>query len=92
MSAVYTLPTARGRGLAKALIRAATEEACDRAGRQGRPLALSVVVYPDNAAAISVYERCGFARNAEEEPELAFNEIKNMKESRMNMYYLGRRE
>ncbi|KAI0508544.1 hypothetical protein F5B22DRAFT_391143 [Xylaria bambusicola] len=89
MSAVYTLPTARGCGLAKALIKAATGEACDRAHSQRRPLALSVVVYPDNAAAISVYERCGFARNPEEEPELVVNEVKKTSEWTVNMYYSG---
>ncbi|KAI8956373.1 hypothetical protein F4801DRAFT_13897 [Xylaria longipes] len=61
MSAVYTIPEARGQGLAKSLTKAATEEARSRAQGQGRPLALSVVVYAANNAAISVYERCGFA-------------------------------
>ncbi|KAI0426802.1 hypothetical protein F5Y09DRAFT_50200 [Xylaria sp. FL1042] len=90
MSAVYTSPAARGRGLAKSLIKAATEEACNRARAEGgRPLALSVVVYADNSAAISVYERCGFARDPEEEPKLVFNELKNLSEKQLNMYYQG---
>ncbi|KAI0815610.1 hypothetical protein GGR55DRAFT_353406 [Xylaria sp. FL0064] len=90
MSAVYTSPAARGRGLAKSLIKAATEEACNRARAQGgRPLALSVVVFADNSAAISVYERCGFARNPEEEPKLVFNELKNLSQKQLNMYYQG---
>ncbi|KAI1351179.1 hypothetical protein F5Y01DRAFT_130479 [Xylaria sp. FL0043] len=90
MSAVYTSPAARGRGLAKSLIKAATEEACNRARAQGgRPLALSVVVFAENSAAISVYERCGFARNLEEEPKVVFNEFKNSSQRQLNMYYQG---
>ncbi|KAF2963880.1 hypothetical protein GQX73_g9692 [Xylaria multiplex] len=88
MSAVYTSPEARGQGLAKSLIRAATEEACSRARGEGRPLALSVVVYAANSAAISVYERCGFARSAEE-PKLVFNVFKNSSEEELNMYFQG---
>ncbi|KAI0966929.1 hypothetical protein F4678DRAFT_262614 [Xylaria arbuscula] len=87
MSAVYTSPVARGRGLAKSLIRAATEEA--RRRQEGRPLVLSVVVYADNSAAISVYERCGFARSAEEEPKLVFNALKNSSDRELNMYFQG---
>ncbi|KAI1304786.1 hypothetical protein F5Y03DRAFT_168149 [Xylaria venustula] len=90
MSAVYTSPVARGRGLAKSLIRAATEEARNRARRQGgTPLVLSVVVYAANRAAISVYERCGFARSAGEEPKLVFNALKNSSERELNMYFQG---
>ncbi|TGJ88153.1 hypothetical protein E0Z10_g514 [Xylaria hypoxylon] len=88
MSAVYTSPEARGQGLAKSLIKAATEEARDRARQQGRPLVLSVVVYAANSAAISVYERCGFARGAEG-PKLAFNTFKNLSEEELNMYFQG---
>ncbi|KAI1754989.1 hypothetical protein F4782DRAFT_489574 [Xylaria castorea] len=88
MSAVYTIPQARGQGLAKSLIRAATEEAHNRAREQGRPLALSVVVYAANNAAVSVYRRCGFARDAEE-PKLVFNALKNASEKELNMYYQG---
>ncbi|KAI0548561.1 hypothetical protein F4679DRAFT_312876 [Xylaria curta] len=88
MSAVYTIPQARGQGLAKSLIRAATEEAHKRAREHGRPLALSVVVYAANNAAISVYQRCGFASGAEE-PKLVFNALKNASEKELNMYYQG---
>lgn len=88
MSAVYTSPEARGQGLAKALIKAATEEARNRARGQGRPLILSVVVYATNSAAISVYERCGFMRG-EEEPKLVFNAFKNSSEKQLNMYFQG---
>ncbi|KAI0914148.1 hypothetical protein F4823DRAFT_439826 [Ustulina deusta] len=88
MSAVYTSPEARRRGLAKSLIKAATEEACNRARGQGRPLVLSVVVYAANSAAISVYERCGFARSADE-PKLVFNALKNSSAKELNMYFQG---
>ncbi|KAI0196287.1 hypothetical protein EV127DRAFT_127855 [Xylaria flabelliformis] len=88
MSAVYTIPQARGQGLAKSLIRAATEEARNRAREHGRPLALSVVVYATNSAAISVYQRCGFASGAEG-PKLVFNALKNASEEELNMYYQG---
>lgn len=86
MSAVYTIPEARGQGLAKSLIKAATDEARNRAWGEGRPLVLSVVVYAANKAAISVYERCGFARGAEE-PKLIFNALKNVSKKELNMYY-----
>ncbi|KAI0421016.1 hypothetical protein F5X98DRAFT_371033 [Xylaria grammica] len=88
MSGVYTSPEARGQGLAKSLIKAATAEARNRARRQGRPLMLSVVVYAANSAAISVYERCGFARGAEG-PKLVFNAFKNSSVEELNMYFQG---
>ncbi|KAI0542911.1 hypothetical protein GGR58DRAFT_519184 [Xylaria digitata] len=88
MSAVYTSPETRGQGLAKSLIKAATEEAHNRARGQGRPLVLSVVVYAANSAAISVYERCGFVRSTEE-PKLVFNVFKNSSEKELNMYFQG---
>ncbi|KAI0450681.1 hypothetical protein F5B21DRAFT_420811 [Xylaria acuta] len=88
MSAVYTIPEARGQGLAKSLIKEATEEARNRARGRGRPLVLSVVVYVTNNAAISVYERCGFATSAEE-PKLVFNALKNASEKELNMHYQG---
>ncbi|KAI1180494.1 hypothetical protein F4777DRAFT_249724 [Nemania sp. FL0916] len=89
MAAVYTSPEARGRGLAKALIRTATDEARSRAQEQGRALVLSVVVYAANSAAISVYERCGFVKSAEE-PKLVFNPLKNTSEKELEMYFGGK--
>ncbi|GAP90468.1 putative acyl- N-acyltransferase [Rosellinia necatrix] len=89
MSAVYTIPEARGQGLAKALIRAATEEAHSRAReRGGRPLTLSVVVYATNAAAISVYERCGFVKSAEGAKPV-FNALKDRTEKELEMCFRG---
>ncbi|KAI0109555.1 hypothetical protein GGR51DRAFT_511935 [Nemania sp. FL0031] len=88
MSAVYTSPEARGQGLAKSLIKTATEEARGRAQALGRPLALSVVVYADNGAAISVYERCGFVRDAGG-AKLVFNAVKNASEEQLEMYFQG---
>ncbi|KAI1265646.1 hypothetical protein F5Y18DRAFT_385180 [Xylariaceae sp. FL1019] len=86
MAAVYTSPKARSRGLAKALIKAATEKAIKRATEQDRPLALSVVVYAANNAAISVYERCGFVKS-DEGPKLVFNACKNTSEEQIDMFY-----
>ncbi|KAI0165539.1 hypothetical protein GGR57DRAFT_497014 [Xylariaceae sp. FL1272] len=86
MAAVYTIPMARSRGLAKALIKAATEEAIKRAAEQDRRLTLSVVVYATNNAAISVYERCGFVKTAVG-PKLVFNACKNTSEEQLDMFY-----
>lgn len=88
MSAVYTSPEARGQGLAKSLIKAATQDARSRARGQGRPLVLSVVVYATNSAAISVYERCGFAKGAAG-PKLVFNALKNSSDEELDMYFQG---
>ncbi|KAI8629239.1 hypothetical protein F5Y19DRAFT_94624 [Xylariaceae sp. FL1651] len=88
MAAVYTTPSNRGRGLAKALIKAATEEAIQQAQAQARPLVLSVVVYAANNAAISVYERCGFVRSAGK-ARLVFNAFKNSSAEEISMYYSG---
>lgn len=87
MAAVYTSPEARGRGLAKSLIKAATEEARRKAMEKGRPLALSVVVYATNDAAISVYERCGFVKSADE-PKLQYNALKNSSASELGMHFV----
>lgn len=88
MSAVYTSPEARGQGLAKSLIKAATQDAHSRARGQGRPLVLSVVVYATNSAAISVYERCGFAKSVGG-PKLVFNALKNSSDEELDMYFQG---
>lgn len=88
MSAVYTSPEARGQGLAKSLINTAAEEARNRARAEGRPLALSVVVYAANSAAISVYERCGFVTSAEGAKSV-FNALKNATEKELEMYFEG---
>jgi ribosomal protein S18 acetylase RimI-like enzyme len=88
MSAVYTSPETRGRGLAKSLIGAATEEARNQARMQGRLLMLSVVVYANNSAAISVYERCGFERGAEG-PKLVYNVLKLSSKEELEMHFSG---
>ncbi|KAI0391167.1 hypothetical protein F5Y17DRAFT_441744 [Xylariaceae sp. FL0594] len=85
MAAVYTSPEARGRGLAKSLIKAATEEARKRAAAA---LSLSVVVYAENHAAISVYERCGFVKSADG-PKLRYNPHKGSSASELEMYFVG---
>lgn len=88
MSAVYTSPEARNQGLAKSLIKAATHDAQRRARGQGRPLILSVVVYATNSAAISVYERCGFAKGTGG-PKLVFNPHKISSDEELDMYFQG---
>ncbi|KAI1115245.1 hypothetical protein F5Y14DRAFT_140546 [Nemania sp. NC0429] len=88
MSAVYTNPEARGQGLAKSLIRVATQDAHSRARAQGRPLLLSVVVYAANMAAISFYERCGFVKDVRG-PKLVFNAHKNSSDEELDMYFQG---
>jgi ribosomal protein S18 acetylase RimI-like enzyme len=88
MSAVYTSPEARGRGLAKALIKAAAAEARRKAQSRGKPLVLSVVVYATNSAAISLYECCGFVRDPGG-PKLTFNTCKNSSSQELDMYFSG---
>ncbi|KAI1322003.1 hypothetical protein F5Y16DRAFT_404866 [Xylariaceae sp. FL0255] len=85
MAAVYTVPEARGCGLAKALITAASDEAAKLAAAAKRSLALSVVVYATNNAAISVYERCGFVKGADG-PKLIYNELKDLSEEYLHMF------
>lgn len=81
------MPEARGRGIAKALVKAVTEKAMDEANRLRRQLVLSVVVYSTNYAAISFYESCGFVADAEG-PRISFNPVKNSSEEELCMRYL----
>lgn len=80
------MPEARGRGVAKALVKAAIEQAINEANQQGKQLALSVVVYSTNHAAITFYESCGFVAGAEG-PILSFNQLKNSSAAELCMYY-----
>ncbi|XXG99067.1 hypothetical protein Hte_005401 [Hypoxylon texense] len=86
ITGVYTMPEARGRGVAKAVAKAAIEQAIDEANQQGKQLALSVVVYSTNHAAISFYESCGFVAGAEG-PKFSFNPLKNSSAAELCMYY-----
>jgi ribosomal protein S18 acetylase RimI-like enzyme len=60
VNAVYTLPEARGRGIASAVMAAAKEFASAEAAARGRDWALMAVVLSTNAEAQSLYEKLGF--------------------------------
>ncbi|KAI0154497.1 hypothetical protein GGR52DRAFT_464958 [Hypoxylon sp. FL1284] len=84
LTGVYTIPDARGRGIAKALVKAVIEQAVQETSQQGKELALSVVVYSSNHAAITFYESCGFVADAEG-PRACFNPIKKSSASELCM-------
>lgn len=53
-------PAYRGKGVGSFVVR----RLCDIAFRRGRLRRVELGVYPDNAPAIRVYERCGFVQEA----------------------------
>ncbi len=59
---VIVRPDQRGLGIGQALVRALVEHACDRLFAR----AVSLIVCPDNSAAIECYRRVGFAITGEE--------------------------
>lgn len=60
LNGVFTLPEARRRGIAAAVMEAAKEHAMEEAFSRDSGCMLSVVVYSDNSAAKSWYEKMGF--------------------------------
>lgn len=86
IAGLYTAPEARGQGIAKAAVKTAMEYAIGYAKEKGRPLALSVVVYATNHAAISFYESCGFVADAGG-PRASFNALKNSIDDELCMHY-----
>ncbi|OTA52832.1 hypothetical protein K449DRAFT_390680 [Hypoxylon sp. EC38] len=86
LSGVYTTPEARGKGMAKAVVNTAVEEAVMYARQQNRKLNLSVVVYASNHAAIAFYQSCSFVTDAEG-PRTFFNSHKNCYEVELCMHY-----
>lgn len=60
INAVYTLPEARRRGVASALIAAAKQYASAEAEVRGRNWVLTAVVLSTNAEAQGLYEKLGF--------------------------------
>ena len=66
INAMFTLPEARGQGIAKALIQSAIKYGSDEAAKSGKVFACSIVVDVDNPAARSLYEKCGFVPIREE--------------------------
>jgi ribosomal protein S18 acetylase RimI-like enzyme len=63
---MFTLPEARGRGIAKALIHRVITEGSAEAAKVGLPFAASMVVEKDNPVARGLYEKCGFVAIGEE--------------------------
>ncbi|KAI0125763.1 acyl-CoA N-acyltransferase [Xylariales sp. AK1849] len=61
LTGVYTRAEARGQGLAQAVVKVALERALGETQRHGKECTIGVVVYVTNTAAISFYEKCGFA-------------------------------
>jgi len=59
-NAMFTLPEARGQGIAKSLIRKAQEYGQARAAESEKDFIGSIVTESDNIAAMSLYEKCGF--------------------------------
>ncbi|KAI1843404.1 hypothetical protein JX265_006230 [Neoarthrinium moseri] len=61
ITAVWTCPEARGRGLGRTVVKAAIAQAGQDARQRGSSYSLGVDVYAVNTAAISFYEKCGFS-------------------------------
>ncbi|KAI0025347.1 hypothetical protein F4780DRAFT_323804 [Xylariomycetidae sp. FL0641] len=93
LAGVYVRGDARGRGLGAALVRRAVAEAEAEAQRQTQTQAkkettrlhLSVVVYARNEAAIRMYERGGFVRDATR--RAVFNPLKNESADELCLVY-----
>ncbi|RKU45237.1 hypothetical protein DL546_002704 [Coniochaeta pulveracea] len=64
INAVYTLPEARRRGIASALIAAAQRYVTAEANARGRHRVLTAVVLSTNAEAQSLYEKLGFVEQS----------------------------
>jgi len=60
INAMFTLPEARGKGLAKALIQKSLEFGSCQARQSGKDFVATIVVEKDNIAAKSLYDKCGF--------------------------------
>jgi len=69
LHALFTLPGARGKGLAKDLILMAVDFARDftqrKIGEENREFVVSIAIEKDNVAAGRLYEKCGFRKNGE---------------------------
>ena len=60
VNGMFTLPEARGQGIARALLEAAKKFGVYQAEASAKDLVISIAVDEDNAPARSLYERCGF--------------------------------
>jgi GNAT superfamily N-acetyltransferase len=66
MIGMFTLPAARGQGIAKALLARAIQYGIDEATKSGKAFVGSIAVDDDNAAALNLYKKCGFVSIIEE--------------------------
>lgn len=57
---MFTLPAARGQGIATAMIARALQYATDEAAKSGKTFVATIAVDDDNLAAVGLYKKCGF--------------------------------
>lgn len=57
---MFTHPSARGQGIAKAILAEAIQYGINEARKSGKPFAGTIAVEHDNPAALALYEKCGF--------------------------------
>jgi ribosomal protein S18 acetylase RimI-like enzyme len=60
MIGMFTIPTARGQGIATAIIAKALQFGVHEAANSGKSFVASIAVEHDNPVAIGLYEKCGF--------------------------------
>jgi len=60
INAIFTLPEARGKGIAQALLAAGLKYGADEAAAVGKSFVGSIVVGSNNIPARKLYEKCGF--------------------------------
>jgi len=58
---MFTLPEARGQGIAKTLIEKAIQYGSDQAAKSEKAFTATLVVDDDNQTARALYEKCGFS-------------------------------
>lgn len=63
---MFTLPEARGQGVAKALLDRVIKDGTAEAAKVGLIFTASMVVEKDNPAARALYAKCGFVETGEE--------------------------
>jgi ribosomal protein S18 acetylase RimI-like enzyme len=66
MLGMFTLPSARGQGIAKALIKKAIEHGISEATKAGKTFVATIAVDDDNLPAVGLYQKCGFKTIIEE--------------------------
>ncbi len=57
---MFTVPEARGQGVAKALMERILQFGADEAGKCGLGFTFSIAVDGDNSPARALYKKCGF--------------------------------